>query len=181
MVSFLGQDEASHAEHVRVPLGLVGTVALVQAVADAGLDVRVWCVTSGAVSVVSGEGLRRPLRAGVWGLGRVVALEEPDRWGGLVDVPVEPVGGSVARLVEVLAGGVGVEDQVAVRGGAVLGRRLVRARLSGGGVWLPSGTVLVTGGTGALGARVARWVVERGAGRVVLASRRGMAAEGAAE
>ncbi|WP_341833166.1 KR domain-containing protein, partial [Streptomyces albus] len=33
--------------------------------------------------------------AGVWGLGRVVALEEPDRWGGLVDVPVEPVGGSV--------------------------------------------------------------------------------------
>ncbi|WP_033230425.1 type I polyketide synthase, partial [Streptomyces graminis] len=135
VVSFLGQDEASHAEHVRVPLGLVGTVALVQAVADAGLDVRVWCVTSGAVSVVSGEGLRRPLRAGVWGLGRVVALEEPDRWGGLVDVPVEPV----------------------------------RARLSGGGVWLPSGTVLVTGGTGALGARVARWVVERGAGRVVLA------------
>ncbi|WP_324616806.1 KR domain-containing protein, partial [Streptomyces albus] len=39
----------------------------------------------------------------------------------------------------------------------------------------------MTGGTGALGARVARWVVERGAGRVVLASRRGMAAEGAAE
>uniref|UniRef100_UPI00056A0374 acyltransferase domain-containing protein n=1 Tax=Streptomyces sp. NRRL F-5639 TaxID=1463867 RepID=UPI00056A0374 len=76
VVSFLGQDEAGHSEHVGVPLGLVGTVALVQAVADAGLDVRVWCVTSGAVSVVSGEGLRHPLRAGVWGLGRVVALEE---------------------------------------------------------------------------------------------------------
>ncbi|MEW2453734.1 type I polyketide synthase [Streptomyces albus] len=181
VVSFLGQDEASHPEYPGLVLGLVGTVTLVQALGDAGLDVRVWCVTSGAVSVVSGEGLRHPLRAGVWGLGRVVALEEPDRWGGLVDVPVEPVGGSVARLVEVLAGGVGAEDQVAVRGGAVLGRRLVRARSSGGGVWSPSGTVLVTGGTGALGARVARWVVGRGAGRVVLASRRGMAAEGAAE
>ncbi|KPC67334.1 hypothetical protein ADL27_59030, partial [Streptomyces sp. NRRL F-6602] len=181
VVSFLGQDETSHPEYAGLVLGLVGTVTLVQALGDAGLDVRVWCVTSGAVSVVSGEGLRHPLRAGVWGLGRVVALEEPDRWGGLVDVPVEPVGGSVARLVEVLSCGVAGEDQLAVRGGAVLGRRLVRARSSGGGVWSPSGTVLVTGGTGALGARVARWVVERGAGRVVLASRRGMAAEGAAE
>ncbi|MGK4910007.1 SDR family NAD(P)-dependent oxidoreductase, partial [Streptomyces albus] len=181
VVSFLGQDEASHSEHVGVPVGLVGTVALVQAVADAGLDVRVWCVTSGAVLAVPGDGAVHPLRAGVWGLGRVVALEEPGRWGGLVDVPVEPVGGSVARLVEALSCGVAGEDQLAVRGGAVLGRRLVRARLSGGGVWSPSGTVLVTGGTGALGARVARWVVERGAGRVVLASRRGMAAEGAAE
>ncbi|WP_248843796.1 type I polyketide synthase [Streptomyces albus] len=182
VVSFLGQDETSHPEYPGLVLGLVGTVTLVQALGDAGLDVRVWAVTSGAVSAVPGDGVVRPLRAGVWGLGRVVALEEPDRWGGLVDVPVEPVGGSVARLVEALSCGVAGEDQLAVRGGAVLGRRLVRARSSsGGGVWSPSGTVLVTGGTGALGARVARWVVERGAGRVVLASRRGMAAEGAME
>ncbi|TVL86531.1 hypothetical protein CD790_33995, partial [Streptomyces sp. SAJ15] len=41
--------------------------------------------------------------------------------------------------------------------------------------------MLVTGGTGALGAHVARWLVERGAEHLVLTSRRGLEAPGAAE
>ncbi|TCO44759.1 type I polyketide synthase [Actinocrispum wychmicini] len=46
----------------------------------------------------------------------------------------------------------------------------------------PNGTVLITGGTGGLGALLARHLVnERGMRRLVLISRRGMAAEGAAE
>ncbi|EFL26022.1 LOW QUALITY PROTEIN: modular polyketide synthase, partial [Streptomyces himastatinicus ATCC 53653] len=43
------------------------------------------------------------------------------------------------------------------------------------------GSVLVTGGTGALGARVARWLVAAGAEHVVLSSRRGLDAPGAVE
>ncbi|WUN29309.1 SDR family NAD(P)-dependent oxidoreductase (plasmid) [Streptomyces sp. NBC_00316] len=171
VVSFLGQDESESR-------GVAASAVLVQALGDAEVGSLLWSVTSGAVSAGAGDEVSHPVRAGVWGLGRVVALEEPGRWGGLVDVPERPVGGAVARLMEVLAGGFGDEDEVAVRGGAVLGRRLGPAR-SGGGEWLPSGTVLVTGGTGVLGARVARWVVERGAERVVLVSRRGMEAEGA--
>ncbi len=45
----------------------------------------------------------------------------------------------------------------------------------------PRGTVLVTGGTGALGAHVARWLAENGAERIVLASRGGPEAAGAGE
>jgi acyl transferase domain-containing protein/NAD(P)-dependent dehydrogenase (short-subunit alcohol dehydrogenase family)/acyl carrier protein len=45
----------------------------------------------------------------------------------------------------------------------------------------PRGTVLITGGTGTLGAILARHLVERGARSVVLASRRGAEAEGAPE
>ncbi|NXY99894.1 SDR family NAD(P)-dependent oxidoreductase, partial [Streptomyces sp. BR123] len=82
----------------------------------------------------------------------------------------------------VLAGGAAGEDQVAVRSSGVFGRRLVRAaRAEGSSSWTPSGTVLVTGGTGALGGRVARWLVGAGAGRLVLTSRRGADAPGAAE
>src|ERR1700731_1175003 len=58
------------------------------------------------------------------------------------------------------------------------------ARAPGGAArrpWRPSGTVLVTGGTGALGGYTARWAAENGAGQVVLASRRGLAAPLAAE
>nr|WLD25869.1 turonicin A polyketide synthase subunit TurHH [Streptomyces sp.] len=48
--------------------------------------------------------------------------------------------------------------------------------------WDPEGTVLITGGTGTLGALVARHAVTvRGARRLILTSRRGEAAAGAAE
>jgi FlaA1/EpsC-like NDP-sugar epimerase len=94
---------------------------------------------------------------------------------------VPPVLGerAAARLCAVLAGC--GEDQVAIRETGILGRRLVRAPRPGGGrAWVPRGTVLVTGGTGAIGGHVARWAAGRGAARVVLASRSGPAAPGAA-
>jgi NADP-dependent 3-hydroxy acid dehydrogenase YdfG/acyl carrier protein len=115
-----------------------------------------------------------------WGLGRVAALEHPDRWGGLADVPAVLSGRAAGWLRAVLAGGSG-EDQVAVREAGVLARRLARVpAVPAARSWRPGGAVLVTGGTGALGGHVARWLAGRGAPRVVLASRRGMAAAGAA-
>ncbi|WP_345597737.1 SDR family NAD(P)-dependent oxidoreductase, partial [Streptomyces marokkonensis] len=45
--------------------------------------------------------------------------------------------------------------------------------------WTPRGTVLVTGGTGGIGAHVARWAAGRGAEHLLLLSRRGGAADGA--
>ena len=54
-------------------------------------------VTAPAVVPHPGRGLHRPRRTRsrarrrpqVWGLGRVAALEHPDRWGGLVDLPAD--------------------------------------------------------------------------------------------
>ncbi|MGC9382801.1 SDR family NAD(P)-dependent oxidoreductase, partial [Streptomyces sp. MH13] len=118
--------------------------------------------------------------AQLWGLGRVAALEVPERWGGLIDLPEVLDERALSRVVGMLAGS--GEDQVAVRSSGVFGRRLVRAALpEGTASWTPSGTVLVTGGTGALGRHIARWLAGAGAGRLVLTSRRGMDAPGAAE
>ncbi|MFE9539571.1 type I polyketide synthase, partial [Streptomyces sp. NPDC006691] len=47
--------------------------------------------------------------------------------------------------------------------------------------WTPRGTALVTGGTGAIGGHVARWLAREGAEHVVLTSRRGLDAPGAGE
>ncbi|MBL1102927.1 KR domain-containing protein, partial [Streptomyces coffeae] len=160
-----------------VPVGVVDTAVLVQALDEVGVGGRLWVVTCGAVSVGVGELVGSVGQGGLWGLGRVAALEYPELWGGVVDVPVELSGGVVRRLVGVLGGGVGDEDQVAVRGGGVYGRRLVPAPApvpaAAGGGWEPSGTVLITGGTGVLGGHVARWLAGRGVEHLLLLSRRG--------
>ncbi|MEU8703383.1 type I polyketide synthase [Streptomyces sp. NPDC048680] len=152
---------------------LPGVLALVQALGG----VPLWCVTSGAVAVGPADEPADPATAQIWGLGRVAALEWPRAWGGLVDLPAAIDGRVADRLAAVLAGD---EDQVAVRASGAFGRRLRRA--PGGPVgreWRPEGTVLVTGGTGGLGAHVARWLAGAGAERLVLTNRRGPGAPGA--
>ncbi|CAM5713481.1 Narbonolide/10-deoxymethynolide synthase PikA1, modules 1 and 2 [Streptomyces tendae] len=124
----------------------------------------------------------RPSQALVWGFGRVVALEQADCWGGLADLPADLDDRAADRLIAVLAGA-DHEDQIAVRPTGVLGRRLERAAtggLPGRRTWKPDGTVLVTGGTGALGRHVARWLARSGAAHLLLVSRSGPDAEGAA-
>ncbi|MEX5636206.1 type I polyketide synthase [Parafrankia sp. FMc2] len=218
VICLLGLDEAPHATFPAVPRAIAGTLALVQALGDAGVDAPLWVVTRGAVSTGPADPVRSPVQAQLWGLGRVVGLEHPDRWGGLLDLPAtDPtvstsagsgpgdamhprtaaLGAAVRRVGALLAGGTG-EDQVALRVSGLHGRRLVAApaaRLSVGGTepdpngagvrsggsgWRPRGTVLITGGTGTLGAAVAHFAATRGATHLVLAGRRGPDAPGAA-
>ncbi|MEV4148840.1 type I polyketide synthase [Amycolatopsis sp. NPDC049691] len=162
-----------------VPLGLALSTTLVQSLGDAGLTAPLWHLTSGAVAV-DGETLVDPLSAGIWGLGRTAALEHPDRWGGLADLAADPGDPELAGLIAALATP-GGEDQLAIRPAGTFTRRLVRAPITPAEPWTPRGTVLVSGGTGALGAEVARWLARTGAPHVVLAGRRGPAAPGAAE
>ena len=72
-----------------LPTGLATTVLLVQALGDAGIDALLWAVTR-SVTTGYAEPLTHPDQAQVWGLGRVVALEHPYRWGGLIDLPPAP-------------------------------------------------------------------------------------------
>ncbi|HEV3293918.1 MAG TPA: beta-ketoacyl synthase N-terminal-like domain-containing protein, partial [Streptosporangiaceae bacterium] len=179
-VSLLGLDEGPVAGFEAVARGLAGTLALVQALGDVGAYAPLWVVTCGAVAAGDAEVLASPLQAEIWGLGRVAGLEHPDRWGGLIDVPPVLDERAAVRLCGVLAGR--GEDQVAIRSAGIFGRRLVRAPLPAQdlGRWVPRGSVLITGGTGAIGTHVARWLAGRGAARVVLAGRSGPAAAGAA-
>ncbi|POX58505.1 beta-ketoacyl synthase [Streptomyces sp. Ru62] len=159
---------------------LTATAALVQALGDAGITAPLWCVTRDAVAHGTAATATGFDQAPVWGLGRVAALEHPDRWGGLVDLPAEVGPRTVARLAALL-GDAGGEDQVVVRESGAYGRRLEHAPARPGAPWKPSGTVLVTGATGAVGAAVARWLAAEGADHLLLTSRRGTDAPGAAD
>ncbi|WP_327690142.1 type I polyketide synthase [Streptomyces tubercidicus] len=186
VLSLLALDERPDRTHPCVPTGLSLTLALLQALGDAGIGAPLWCVTRGAVAtgtLADDDAPTNPDQAGIWGLGRVAALEYPERWGGLIDLPGRGGGQAVALLTRVLAAAQNGEDQLAVRGATLFGRRLVPAPVDGKPPrrsWRPRGTVLVTGGTGALGAHIARWLAANGAEHLVLTGRRGADVPGAA-
>jgi acyl transferase domain-containing protein len=166
IVSLLGADDRDAAGAPHVPAAVLATVTLLQVLDDLGVDAPLWTVTRDPAT---------PVAAQLWALGRVAALEYPRWWGGLVGA--EDPDGPWPRVLG------GPEDQVVIRDGAATARRLVHAPHGGRAAarqWRPHGTVLVTGGTGALGAHVGRWLAGAGAAHVVLASRSGPEAPGAA-
>ncbi|MDL5205943.1 SDR family NAD(P)-dependent oxidoreductase [Streptomyces sp. ALI-76-A] len=159
---------------VVLPGSLAEALTAVQALGDIGTTSPVWCVTTGAVTTGSpAEAPVSPEQAAVWGFGRVAALEFPDRWGGLIDLPPT----TDARTAGLLAAAITSpdEDQLALRANGAFARRLREhpAARSAATGWKPPQRVLVTGGTGALGGHLARWLAERGAREIVLTSRRG--------
>ncbi|OLM32127.1 Malonyl CoA-acyl carrier protein transacylase [Pseudonocardia sp. Ae717_Ps2] len=132
-------------------------------------------VTSGAAAP-PGETPRDLPAAAAAGLVRSAQSENPGRFL-LADIDVSEH--SVAALPGLTAGD---EPQVVVRDGAVRVPRLapVTTAPSGSPDPDPDGTVLVTGGTGGIGAELARHLVtEAGVRHLVLAGRRGADAPGA--
>ncbi len=174
ILSLLALDESAHPGHPTLAAGLAGTLALLHAVVETDPGAPLWCVTSGAVAVADTEQVANPLQAQVWGMGRVAALEHPRQWGGLIDLPATAADASADALADALARG-DDEDQLAVRPSGMFGRRLVRAATGdtpAPRTWRPSGAVLVTGGTGAIGGHVSRWLARNGAEHLILVSRR---------
>ncbi|MET9611091.1 type I polyketide synthase, partial [Streptomyces sp. NPDC006512] len=150
------------------------------------VDSRLVVLTRGAVGVGAGSdaGVADLSAAPVWGLVRSAQLEHPDR---LVLADVEPgLTGAAEEAALRLALGT-AESQVAVRGGRAFTPRLVRTAVSTDDTPTASfatrGTVLVTGGTGGLGALVALHLASaaHGVRDLLLVSRRGAAADGVAE
>ncbi|WTV18059.1 SDR family NAD(P)-dependent oxidoreductase (plasmid) [Streptomyces atratus] len=180
IISLLATDDTTPDQGVSP--GLAATLRLVQQLNQAGTDAPLWCLTRGAVSTTGSDPLRSAAQAQVWGLGRVAALEHPKQWGGLIDLPETLDTRAFERTATILANSDGTgEDQTAVRSSGIFVRRVVRAATGPHNDWKAQGTVLITGGTGGLGARVARWAAANGASHLVLTSRRGPHTPGAAE
>lgn len=148
---------------------------LVRTLAASGASPRVWLITRGAQPVADREGSVAVAQAPIWGLGRVLALEHPELWGGLLDLdPAEGTAASAERIVDLVVEP-DEEDQVAFRDGRRHVPRLVRAPAPDLSLGIRGdGAYLVTGGLGGLGLKIARWLVEQGARHLVLLGRHGL-------
>ncbi|MFF5173697.1 type I polyketide synthase [Micromonospora sp. NPDC000089] len=145
------------------------TLALVQALGDSKATASLWCVTRGAVNIGIQDTVTAPAQAAIWGLGRAVALERLDRWGGLVDLPAS----SDPRTAKFLLGALNTagEDQLAIRRSGSYSRRLVRKPVpepTAGRRWHPRGTVMVTGGAEGLGRHASVWLAQAGVDRLIV-------------
>ncbi|MFE9462047.1 type I polyketide synthase, partial [Streptomyces californicus] len=169
IISLLGQGAGGDG-------GLDATLRLVRDLAAAGTTAPLWMVTSGAVAAGRSDTVPNPEQAMLWGLARAAAAERPELGAARIDLPADLTERAGRRLCARLLDR--SEQETAVRQAGVFARRLVRAR-TGDRRWTPRGTVLVSGGTGALAGHVARWLAEEGAEHIVLAGRRGPDADGA--
>ncbi len=155
-------------------LGPGTAAAVVRALVAAHQTAPIWLVTRGA-QALPGDGT--PVAVGqsaMWGFGRALAAEHPDLWGGLVDLDAATTtpAALAAALNRSLDAG-DAEDEVALRAGERYVPRLVRyaAIAAEAPAARRDATYLVTGGFGGLGLRAARWLIEKGASRVVLLGR----------
>ncbi|MEU1755180.1 SDR family NAD(P)-dependent oxidoreductase [Micromonospora matsumotoense] len=158
----------------RTHAATTGALRLVQEWLATDDDRILVVLTTNAVPTAGGEPHDLPLAAAL-GLLRTAATENPGRV-----VLVDLDGSTAARrlLPAVVAAG---EPQAVVRGDRVLVPRLGRLEtIDGPGTTLdPSGTVLLTGGTGGIGVALARHLVRRhGVTRLLLTSRRGPDTDG---
>ncbi|MBE9065557.1 SDR family NAD(P)-dependent oxidoreductase [Leptolyngbya cf. ectocarpi LEGE 11479] len=167
-------------EKSQVP-GCGSVLHLVQALTNNAdiTPVQLWLVTRGSQSVLSSPTAPSPTKAltiaqtPLWGLGRVVSLEHPQLWGGLIDLDPQETQDEVRLMLEQIESHL-PEEHLAIRAGAVYGARLVPSPLpvSSSVCLRADGTYLITGGLGALGLHTAQWLIDKGAKYLVLVSRR---------
>jgi malonyl CoA-acyl carrier protein transacylase len=150
---------------------------------------QLWLVTRGAIAI--GSEMPEVGQSPLWGMGKVISLEHPELWGGMLDLSPEvvetletiSVTDETKQLLAEIIDSQG-EDQIALRNGNRYVARLLRKQLPEPtntlditSVFRANSTYLITGGLGALGLKVAEWMVEQGAKQLVLAGRSKASAE----
>src|SRR5579875_936295 len=148
-------------------------LCLVQALMQEEDLPRLWLVTRGAQSLGCEGNLPALAQTPLWGLGRGVYEEFLALRGALVDLDPAPASDNVALLAEEIEQSDG-EYQVAFRANQRYVPRLEHMRVPQQVLppsFRPDASYLITGGLGALGCIVARWMVQRGARHLILAGR----------
>lgn len=177
--------QALEAKHSRKDVGIEGQDNQDRKLTNSSLSLlssnksvtpQMWFVTRGAVPV--GSSLPEVAQAPLWGLGKVIALEYPEFYGGMLDLSPIATEDEATKLLAEIEDAQG-EDHLAFRDGQRYVARLVSKQIpESRGVSIHSdGTYMITGGLGALGLKVARWLVEQGARQLLLIGRRGVSSQ----
>jgi phthiocerol/phenolphthiocerol synthesis type-I polyketide synthase B len=145
---------------------------LVAALAAMASPPKLFIVTRNAQPVSEGD-RANPTHAVLWGLGRSLALEHPEVWGGIVDLDDSVPAELTAQYILTEARGTDGEDQVVYRAGIRHVPRLERRSAPSASAAVLDGDTshLVIGATGNIGPHLIRQLADMGAGTIVAVSR----------
>ncbi|WP_079074098.1 phthiocerol type I polyketide synthase PpsB [Mycobacterium tuberculosis] len=146
--------------------------AMVASSATAISPPKLFIMTRNAQPISEGD-RANPGHAVLWGLGRSLALEHPEIWGGIIDLDDSMPAELAVRHVLTAAHGTDGEDQVVYRSGARHVPRLQRRTLPGKPVTLNAdASQLVIGATGNIGPHLIRQLARMGAKTIVAMARK---------
>ena len=138
---------------------------------------KIWLVTQGAQPIPQSGFSPALVQAPLWGMGKVLALEHPEIWGGLIDLPVNVAAETAATRIAREVFSPDGEDEIAFRGENRTVSRLLPTKSPA--PLRPSfksdASYLITGGLGKIGLILARWMVDNGARSLVLVGRTALA------
>ncbi len=152
-------------------LGTLSSLYLVQTLAQQQLaeSFALWLVTREAIPINSDRAIALS-QTPIWGLGKVISLEYPQLWGGLIDLDSDLT--TVTNLVNELIDSQGEDYLAFYQGQRYVARLTTTPPLDLQPISITTNaTYLITGGLGALGLQVARWLVAKGANHLVLMGR----------
>ncbi|MGF1480504.1 MAG: MupA/Atu3671 family FMN-dependent luciferase-like monooxygenase [Cyanophyceae cyanobacterium] len=156
--------DAALATVTQLPLQLLQAVEHSQ-------SAPIWWVTRGGQSVTASSSSSVALAQSLlWGLGKVFAVEQPHRRGGVVDL--DPQASTTQAAAELLEAILTNSEMSAFRQGTQYTPRLLRhhqppSKLEA----FTQGSYLITGGLGDLGLLVAQWLAEQGVQQLILLGR----------
>ncbi len=151
-----------------------GLLHAIQGAAGSLREMPLWIITRGALPCGSDLRAVAPAQAPLHGIGRVLSVEIPGSWGGVIDMEPGPAShNESAQAIYRELRAPGAFDFCAFRGGRRYGAQLARYSLPPGPEYAfsPDGAYLITGGLGGAGKEIARWMARRGARHLVLSTR----------
>ena len=86
---------------------------------------KLWLVTRGVQWIESEKTSLSVAQSPLWGMGKVVGLEFPDWWGGMIDLDINTSDQEINQLLSEIENSQG-EDKMAIRGGKRYVARLVK-------------------------------------------------------
>ncbi|BAQ66805.1 type I polyketide synthase [Geminocystis sp. NIES-3709] len=182
-------------------LGCLPVINLLQSLVMTSSQPQLWLLTNQSQWVTHQEKIN-PQGGSLWGLGKVIALEHPEYWGGIIDIEMDNLASSSPILQKILLtkneideeslltkGGLrrGDEKMLAIRGKNIYCPRLRQKQKESltnnisfqnisctlRAIGIESSTsYLISGGLGALGIQCANWLIRQGAKNLILLSRR---------
>lgn len=154
------------------------TLNLIQSLQKHQRQIPCWFLTRDSQAVLESDKVEGFTNNSLWGMGKAIALEHPELWGGIIDLDVEitiPDLNAICNQAKI--------QQVACREGIVYAPQLApqtvtKTKTKTKNLEIKSDAVyVVTGGLGSIGRRLAQWLDEKGATKVLLLTRKSLEAD----